>query len=640
MTRKTAIIDALGETGLLLPERVNRALAANDRAKYFLTLIQAAKARADDPGRPWDDLHGEREAAGVADPAFDETVGGAEKLPGGRYRLPHGAQAIAAQLEDVAAMLAPLQENRELAERFARLRQKLDDPDDALPGETILAMASADRAKGDSLHLLVMDAHKALNRLQSRIAAESVDGAAAYGLEPEDRPRVRAFMAGLHRTESLRFDHPGLATTATRSGGRLVLQNDIGLTDAHVVVVHVEGLEAAVTYTDVHLQRLLFFQGLLERFDTAWDDTLSKKDAQVEGGVYHLTVGRYRAPDAARLEGFLELLGSRLVFLIDWNRARKRLQNLLPRRDALEVLAWAADNEFGHMAFLRAGGEQMVYDALDFVGRGQIRLGTRLNEILGRDEAREYLKFVLKTCAQALLRGEPESFIRDEVRAELSNYFRSGQQGLHDLCAEHAALTVEIAAALRDSLLHASQAGSDALLKANAARAKDWESRADELVIRARATLKRAEGAEFLASLVESADDIADELEEAAFHLTLLPVGPDYAGLYDHLRQLGELLLEGCQEFLKALESARDVRRGCREDIQEFLQAIHRIVTVEHRTDEAERTMEARLCAQAPEFGAFHIFAETAKNLEQAADALLHCGLNLRDHILGKVVAG
>jgi len=42
---KQQIIDSLGEQQLLLPSRVNSALAANDRAKYLLTLLQAARAR-------------------------------------------------------------------------------------------------------------------------------------------------------------------------------------------------------------------------------------------------------------------------------------------------------------------------------------------------------------------------------------------------------------------------------------------------------------------------------------------------------------------------------------------------------------------------------------------------------------------
>ena len=47
---KPEVIDALGLDPLLLPGLVNAALEANDRAKYLLSLVQQAKAHADDPG--------------------------------------------------------------------------------------------------------------------------------------------------------------------------------------------------------------------------------------------------------------------------------------------------------------------------------------------------------------------------------------------------------------------------------------------------------------------------------------------------------------------------------------------------------------------------------------------------------------
>ena len=116
-----------------------------------------------------------------------------------------------------------------------------------------------------------MDLHKQLNALQAALAEETIDGAAAYGLGPADRPRVAAFMAGLNRTARLKFDHPGLGTTATRARGRLVIQNDIGTTDAHVIVIHVEALTISVTYTDVHPERLRFFQELLAPRAPSWE---------------------------------------------------------------------------------------------------------------------------------------------------------------------------------------------------------------------------------------------------------------------------------------------------------------------------------------------------------------------------------
>ena len=76
----------------------------------------------------------------------------------------------------------------------------------------------------DSLHRLVMDLHNALNRLATTHAEEVLAGAHVYGLLPEDRPAVAAFMHGVAATCKLKFGHPGLATTAMRAGARLTIQ--------------------------------------------------------------------------------------------------------------------------------------------------------------------------------------------------------------------------------------------------------------------------------------------------------------------------------------------------------------------------------------------------------------------------------
>ena len=143
--------------------------------------------------------------------------------------------------------------------------------DDLIDPVATSAMMQAGHGKTDSLHRLVMDLHKQLNALQGEMAEETLDGAAAYGLEQIDRPLVAAFMAGLNRTAQLKFAHPGLATTATRAGGRLVIQNDIGTTDAHVIVIHVKDLTVSVTYTDVHPERLAFFQEMLKPRGVTWE---------------------------------------------------------------------------------------------------------------------------------------------------------------------------------------------------------------------------------------------------------------------------------------------------------------------------------------------------------------------------------
>ena len=220
-----------------------------------------------------------------------------------------------------------------------------------------------------------MDLHKELNRLQQQIATESIDGACVYGVHEGDRPLIRAFMAGLDRTKELKFDHPGLGTTATRTGDKLVIQNDIGLTEAHVLVVHVEGDRVTLTYTDVHIPRLVFFQNLFDRFEVHWEDTRSKRASGLREEMYHLCQGTYEAKDRADLEAYLSFLGSRLVFLIDWNRARKRLRKFAPRRVCLDVLRWAADHNYGHMGFLTLGGEQLIFEALEASGQAAAAAG-------------------------------------------------------------------------------------------------------------------------------------------------------------------------------------------------------------------------------------------------------------------------
>ena len=56
MADKLHIIESLGEQRLVLPSRVNAALAANDRTKYYFTLLQAAVAHAEHPERHAADL--------------------------------------------------------------------------------------------------------------------------------------------------------------------------------------------------------------------------------------------------------------------------------------------------------------------------------------------------------------------------------------------------------------------------------------------------------------------------------------------------------------------------------------------------------------------------------------------------------
>ncbi len=435
------------------------ALAANDRVKYLLTLLQAARGAADGAGG-MSTLREERLASGVEDAALDRVVAESNVEQDGRYRIPGADGLVRRALGEVERMLAPLEVAAAgavgpLRERTGAISSALGVNGDVLDGEDIERLTAPRRRQGDSLHLVVMDAHRELNALQARIATESIDGAHAHDLEPGDRELVRAFMRGVHRTERLRFDHPGLGTVATHAGRALVIQNDLGETDAHVVVIRVIERVVTITYTDVHLQRLLFFQELLSQWRMVWEDTRSRSDKSIEGGLYHLASGRFEARDDGELERFLEHLGSRLVFLIDWNRARKRLRRLVGRRAAIELLRFAAEREYGHIAFLRAGGDGLVYDALQFAGGRLARAGESLQDVLGAQAAQSYLRAVLRICSEGLLAGVGISLVQDEVRAELTGYLRSARQEILALALRHAEISVEIAEAARDGVEHA-----------------------------------------------------------------------------------------------------------------------------------------------------------------------------------------
>ena len=79
MTGKSNIIRELGEGGLLLPEMVNNGLCANDKIKYYFTLLQTAQPHAEQPGVVHSNLSRERESAGILSDRFDRIVQGSKK---------------------------------------------------------------------------------------------------------------------------------------------------------------------------------------------------------------------------------------------------------------------------------------------------------------------------------------------------------------------------------------------------------------------------------------------------------------------------------------------------------------------------------------------------------------------------------
>ncbi|CAN5704463.1 hypothetical protein BH11PSE3_BH11PSE3_24500 [soil metagenome] len=93
----------------MLPSLLAEALAANDRLKLGLTLLQVAAAHAAQPTRAVNPLAAERHAAGLNGPEFDSTISGAQALNGDRLRIPGARLLMAGLSRDVGGVLAPLQ---------------------------------------------------------------------------------------------------------------------------------------------------------------------------------------------------------------------------------------------------------------------------------------------------------------------------------------------------------------------------------------------------------------------------------------------------------------------------------------------------------------------------------------------------
>lgn len=623
---KTRALEAIGETGLQPLLQMDEALAANDRIKYYLALLQTATAHADHPAEPASSLHAERIASGVADAGFDLSVAETRR-EGGGYRIPHVHRLLAALADDLHLLVAPVV----AAGAGSGIPARLDAVIGALPsGEEPLdgaLIGELTRAGGtDNLHQLVMDVHKRLNALQAELAAERVDGASVYRLDADDRPLVRAFMAGLNRTAPLRFGHPGLATTATRSGGRLIIQNDVGETQAHVLVVHVDGLDVALTYSDIHPERLAFFQQMLTRFAVAWE--VAGGERRLDGASYLLATGRFGAADRTELCAYLEWLGSRLVFLIDWNRARKALRGFLRAPDRLTVLGWASQEEIGHRAFLELGGARIINAAIEECAGSAMHFGDRLCDVIGNEAATVFVQFVLRTASAGLAARQTPSLLHDRIVAELRGHFSNEERRLLRVAADHACLIFEIAVLLRDGVL--SPDSGDAAVAAFPERARRYEHDADELVIATRDAVRRRPEHADLAHLLESADDAADELEDVVFLLNLLE--RSNGDVLAPLRELADIVVAAAQEWIKATTDAAAAERDGSED---FLVALDQVAELEHRADDVERDLTRITVQHAADFRQLHLVATMGRALEEATDALKHASLILRNHVLG-----
>jgi uncharacterized protein Yka (UPF0111/DUF47 family) len=138
--------------------------------------------------------------------------------------------------------------------------------------------------------------------------------------------------------------------------------------------------------------------------------------------------------------------------------------------------------------------------------------------------------------------------------------------------------------------------------------------------------------------LIHAADDAADELEDAAFLISLdkLKGKP-----LEALQALADLLAQASQEWIKALGHATQIVLAANSlETEDFVAPIDRLSALEHQADDAERALSATAIKHAEDFRQLHLFTSIGGRLESAVDALKHASLILHQHILENVIDG
>lgn len=632
---KSDIVEWLGQSDLLLPQLIAEGLAANDRVKARLSVLQTAAQHARDPQTAFD-LTEECRAAGL-DPVPLQALVKSANLSSSEIITATGLAVLGMAIwDDMAAMLRPLHaadgERAEQCEaRLAAIKAAIPlGASDNLATNQIVKLTAI--SAGDSLHRLIMDLHRALNTLAAMHAQDLVAGARTYGLTPDDKAAVEAFMRGVEATRKLKFGHPGLATTAMRSGSRLTIQNDIGETDAHVVVIGVETDAVTVTYTDVHHARAKFFAELLRNFPVQWSG-LHKTAAKLhDEEAFYLVTGRLAFHDAEARNHFLETLGASLVFLIDWNKARKILREFVANADAIRILDWAALQRVGHRGFIELGGAALITSAVRHAASARIGFGEHLTEAVGRKSAIDFLEAVLRISSEALQQGGSERLAKTRIEEALIAHLQRADTSLLAVVIRQAGLAREVAYTIAQFLdgRRRQQAPEDTRL---AQRASRIEEKADRIALEARSRIARLGVDRGIERLVDLVEQTIDELEEAAFIATLLPknTAPE---LLDGLTELCNLVVAGTEFAAIGTAAAAELPEGQRVDFEDALAAVTNLIEDEHRGDVAERAITTKILTGGYDLKTSLSVLSVAHPLERATDQLARFGHSLRDHVL------
>jgi uncharacterized protein Yka (UPF0111/DUF47 family) len=362
-----------------------------------------------------------------------------------------------------------------------------------------------------------------------------------------------------------------------------------------------------------------------------------------KGEVFYLLNGLYKARDEADLDRFLAFLGSRIVFLIDWNKARKTLQSFVSKAGAIDLLVGAAKREDGHRAFLELGGADLVFDAVRRAAAGRIAYGVPLGKALGESECAAFLRNVLHLASEGLEDGRSTRFIRDEIQADLSQRLDTAESELLATVLRHLGLTRTLAGMI-ETAFGAGGLADAAERKSLARRAKQIEGKGDRLTVAAREIFARVRNADELLPLVDQVENATDCFDEAAFLVSLAPDHNASDALQEPLAELAAIARHCAAELVRAVQAALQIPEGKRPDAAFALQCVDAVIDAERDADAAERAaieaiMSAPQARASEEAGGgdarvLVLGLEIARTLEEATDRLAHAAMSLRNRVL------
>ncbi len=166
-----------------------------------------------------------------------------------------------------------------------------------------------------------------------------------------------------------------------------------------------------------------------------------------------------------------------------------------------------------------------------------------------------------------------------------------------------------------------------------AARARHIEEKADRVARDARSEITRLDAGPTIEQLVNRIEDVVDELEQAAFIASLLPKKMR-EGVLKLLSELCAVALAGTETVASGVDAAGEVPEGRRADSEDALAAVGRLIDVEHKADDAERSVTREVLGGGLDLASSLAALELARALERATDRMASFGHVLRAHVL------